>query len=395
MERNQKNRKTIKQKLFEPFKFLLKPCIVFESYPPFSDNTQAVYDEFLKQGFDKEYKLTWLVGDGQCRTTFRGKETKWNIGDRNTLIQKIRNFEFYSNTKAIVCCNLFLPSYGQACPVEENTCKSFYLSHGTPLKKVEDYYQAPEGIDYAISPAKAVTDIMADAFKINRSKYTVTGFPRNDVFFKDRVDLRGKMGANYKKIVLWYPTFRQTKKRFKLKGSSMPLIHKPENANILNDLAKNNNVLILLKPHFAQDTTVLHDLHLSNIRIIDDDFIRGLGISSYELIAASDAMITDYSSVYFDFTLCDKPIAVIWEDIEDYRQYPGFVIDPEEYMKGAEKIYTIEELCSFIEDVANDTDRHQANRREIRDLTNEFRDDKSAERTTNFIVEKAGLRKVI
>ena len=136
----------------------------------------------------------------------------------------------------------------------------------------------------------------------------------------------------------------------------------------------------------------MRDLNLSNLRRIDDAFIAGLGVAPYEFLAASDAMITDYSSVYFDYTLCDKPIAVTWEDIDDYRQFPGFAIDLEQYMKGAEKIYNIEELCRFIEDVSNGIDRRQMERREIRDLTNDFRDGKSAERAVDFIIDKANLQ---
>ncbi len=372
--------------------FLITPSIVFESLPPFSDNTRAVYDEFLRRGFDKKYKLTWLLKDNTCVTFFKGKETRWKLSDRNTLVQKIRNYGFCRKTKAFICCNRFLTSSEFDPSAEGDKCKSFYLSHGTPIKRVEDYYRAPEGIDYAISPAQSVSEIMARAFKINPEKYVVTGFPRNDILFRNRIDLHGKIEGDYKRIVLWYPTYRQHKNSaIVLKGSSMPLIHDAGNAVILNTTAKENGVLILLKPHFAQDMSFLRDMSLSNICIIDDTYVADLGISPYEFIAAADAMITDYSSVFFDYTLCDKPIAVVWEDIDDYRQFPGFVIDPEEYMRGAEKIYTINELCDFIEDVSNGIDRNQDERRKIRDLTNDFQDGKSAERVVDFIVEKAKL----
>ena len=72
------------------------------------------------------------------------------------------------------------------------------------------------------------------------------------------------------------------------------------------------------------------------------------------MLAGSDALITDYSSVYYDYTLHDKPIAVVWEDIEDYKRFPGFAVDLSDYLKGAEKIYKIDELCGFVESVAND-----------------------------------------
>ena len=44
--------------------------------------------------------------------------------------------------------------------------------------------------------------------------------------------------------------------------------------------------------------------------MINDSFFIDNDITSYELLAACDSMITDYSSVYFDYTLCDKPIGL-------------------------------------------------------------------------------------
>ncbi len=146
-----------------------------------------------------------------------------------------------------------------------------------------------------------------------------------------------------------------------------------------------------MKPHFAQNVSLIKKLNLSNIQIITDDFFTEHGITSYEMLAGSDALITDYSSVYYDYTLRDRPIAVVWEDIEEYKKFPGFAVDLDDYLKGAEKVYNIDELCSFVERIANNEDILQKKRREIRDRVNLSTDGENTKRVVDYIVKKADL----
>ena len=173
---------------------------------------------------------------------------------------------------------------------------------------------------------------------------------------------------------------------------ALPIIHDAETAKRLNEVAEKNNVLIVLKPHFAQDLSYIKDLGLGNIRFIDDSFFTEHGMTSYQFVGSCDALVTDYSSIYYDFTLCDKPIAAIWEDIDEYKQNPGLIENFEYYMKGAEKIYTAEEFEQFISDVACGVDKLKEERNEIKSLANYSTDGKNAARVVDFIIEKAGLR---
>ena len=393
MGKTKKIVQTVKRLLIRFLMTVIKPYILFESRPPFSDNTRAVYDEFLRRGFDKKYRLVWYLDDNTCADLINGKPVYWDPRDRNSLRQKIRNIGFYFNTKAIICCNRFLTSSGWACPVEQGTCKSFYLSHGTPIKKVEGYYSAPSGIDYAFSPSANVTGIMSAAFKIDSSRYLVSGYPRTDLLFQDHGDLHDRICQGSEKVIVWLPTFRQHQKKTvsPAGGYAMPLIHEAAYAEQLNETAMKNNVLLVFKPHFVQDRSFLNEINLSNIQFADESFFERFDISTYDLLAASDALITDYSSVYFDYTLLDKPIAVVWEDVEEYRKNPGFVVDLDRYLVGAEKVYSIKDLCEFVENVAKGSDLLKTERREIRDLTNDNLDGRNSKRAVDFIIEKADL----
>ena len=164
-----------------------------------------------------------------------------------------------------------------------------------------------------------------------------------------------------------------------------------ENARKLNEVARKNNVLLVVKPHFAQDISYITDCNLSHIRFINDSFFAEHNISSYEFVGSCDALITDYSSIYYDYLLCDKPIAAIWEDIEEYRANPGFAVDVDYYVKGAEKVYTLDDFESFIDRLANGVDLLREERAEINALVNQSTDGKNAARVADFIIEKADL----
>ncbi|MBR3241278.1 MAG: CDP-glycerol glycerophosphotransferase family protein [Parasporobacterium sp.] len=391
MWKNKKGYKRIKQGIFNFIGMFTKPCIIFESQPPFSDNTKPVYDELVRRGFLKKFKMVWYIKEHLYAELHGKKAVYYKPEAGKGIIDIARRSSIFYKTKAIICCNSFLPSSGPLCQLKTNHSKSFYLSHGIPIKSVNSYYQAPDGIDYALSPGKDVTRIMAKEFSIKESKFFVAGYPRNDAFAgsKNKINISGFENA---KIIIWYPTYRQHKNQVAItKGSALPLIHEQSNLKILNSIAKEHNTVIIFKPHFVQDTLDYQSLEMSNILFIDDSFFEQKKITSYELLNSSDALITDYSSVYFDYTLCDKPIAVVWEDYKEYKEFPGFAIDTDKYMKGAVKVFTIDDLCKFVIDVANGIDSCRLQRQQIRDMANDYSDGRNAERTADFIIEKAGL----
>ena len=355
--------------------------IVFESIPDLSDNTKAVFDEMLRRGMNRKYKLVWWVNGGiknqpqYPNTIYIDQSTRWN------------RFVFWWITlraKCMICCNNFLV------PVLTSR-KSFYLTHGTALKRLNSYVM-PEGVSYTLIAAEGVKEVMARELKGDIRTFHALGYARNDVLQNAQRDLHTILEGDFKKVIVWYPTFRQHKSGLRTGAqNALPVLNDTEAAQRLNLVAKENGELIVVKPHFAQDVSYIKDYNLSNIKFIDDAFFREKNISSYEFVGSCDALITDYSSIYFDYLLCDKPVAVIWEDIEEYRENPGFAMDPDFYMKGAEKIYNISDFAGFIRNVATGNDLLGGERAEINALVNHSTDGKNAQRVVDFIVEKANL----
>ena len=361
-----------------------RKSILFESAPDFSDNTRPVFDEMLRRGLDKKYNLVWKISDNK-KLPIENPHVGYIVKNPTKLAERVCNNYYLESAKCLICCNRFLM------PTTKSQFAVF-LSHGTPIKYVRDYYNIPESIDYCVSASEAVAGTIAFQSRYPEERVVSLGYPRNDVFSREAQDVKAALNTKCKKVIVWYPTFRQHKGGIKTAASNaLPVIHDSRQAERLNAYAAQNDVLIVLKPHFAQDLSYVKDLGLSNIRIIYDDFFERNQISSYEFLAGCDAMITDYSSVYFDYTLADKPIGAVWEDIDEYRQNPGFAIDIDYYMQGAEKIYGIEQFEAFVKNVAVGNDPLREQRRMIRDLVNCSTDGKNTQRVVDFIIQKANL----
>lgn len=376
----QKLKKTINKLALRLMPVSATKYILFESIPDVSDNTKAVFDEMIRRGLHNKYKMVWRVNKEN-----EPREKIKNVSYINWKKHPLKWRLYLAGAKAMICCNGFL------LPVKKKQT-SFYLSHGTTYKSVKSYYNIPHEIHYALAASEGVKHFLVDEFRYKEDQIFCLGYPRNDVLTQPTVDLKPYFKTGYKKIIAWYPTFRQHSIGLKTASqNALPIIHDAKKAKELNEYAKEQGVLIVMKPHFAQDISYIKDLGLSNICFIDDHFFVEKGITSYQFIAACDGLVSDYSSIYFDFTLCDKPVAAIWEDIEDYKQNPGLIDNYEYYMKGAEKIYTLDDFKQFLSNVSNDVDVLKTERNEIKELANYACDGKNSARVVDFIIEKAGL----
>lgn len=358
-----------------------KRYIVLESEPDFSDNTMSVFAEMLRRGYDKRYGLVWWVKDAHGELPgYPGTR----YVDMKTRRSRLR-FRWYTlRAKCLISCNKFLTSPRSGVP-------SFFLSHGGPLKACPGY-RIPQGITYFLAYSRGLLHAEIPCEEGADVRYFTAGFPRNDILLEPPVDLHKYLEGDFRKVLVWYPTYRQHKNGAKTASSdALPILHDAEKARQLNECARENGVMIVVKPHFAQDISYIRRENLSNIRFIDDSFFKTHGISSYRFVGSCDGLITDYSSIYHDYLLCRKPIAVVWEDIEQYRQNPGFSVDPETCMRGAWKIYTLEDFQGFVRSVAAGEDPGLPLREQFLPTAHDYTDGKNTQRVVDFITEKVGL----
>ena len=149
----------------------------------------------------------------------------------------------------------------------------------------------------------------------------------------------------------------------------VPIIYNEVELKKLNDYLVKNNVVIILKPHFAANINNIKIQKLSNFIITNNSFLNQNGISLYSLLGVSDALITDYSSVYYDYLIKNKPIALTLDDYENYKKNTGFLYDYKSIIKGY-YVYDKKDLYSFIDEIKESLDTCKKSREETIKLLN-------------------------
>ena len=98
----------------------------------------------------------------------------------------------------------------------------------------------------------------------------------------------------------------------------------------------------------------------------DNQVLRKEDVNLYELLAKTDALLTDYSSVAIDYLLLDRPMGFILTDFDEYEKARSWCYDNvKDYMPG-HHIYKKEDLNQFISDVAEGKDPYRDARAKVR-----------------------------
>lgn len=358
----------------------LKNIIIFESSPDCSDNARAVFDELLGRGVNQDYTLVWAL--------HKGNSVPADLAGINNVIGVNMNsakYKYYYSyfARAFAVSNYFMQK-------RRGEQYYIYLAHGAAMKAIRDKrYSVPKdcyGCDFCVySKYIGELDIENLNTKVSDVNMLETGYARNDVLFKES-KRAGELFSS-EKYIYWLPTFRQKKDdNSSVSSVAIPIIHNPEAVKQLNKCAAEYGITLVIKPHPAQDVTKINTENLSNIRFIDNDFLVNNCISNYELLAGSAALLSDYSSVYYDYLLCDKPIGLCVEDYAEYAQNEGFRVNYNEITKCAEKIYTADELCKFISDIANERDIFREERNAMKALIHKYADSDSSKRIADRIM---------
>ena len=331
----------------------------------YSDNPRAIYEAMRQDPRFEGYRFIWFIKNHkQKQITIPGAEVK-----------EYSSFSyFYYMSKAkywIINCKM--PTY--IAKKEEQV----YLQtwHGTPLKRLAHDIEAAEDMtfyrsavsfaqmtqsydidvaryNYMISPNPFCTEVFQSAFRIQRERLIETGYPRNDFICNTTKEEMERLKEKYqlpkdKKIVLYAPTWRDNSYvasgyTFELKAD----FHKWK--EILGE-----EYIVVFKPHYLIINTYEKDSSLQGFlySIPAEADIR-------ELYVISDMLITDYSSVFFDYAILKRPIYFYMYDIEEYaNDLRGFYLDIHKDLPG--DIYTNEdELLAAVKQDAYDETAYQA-----------------------------------
>lgn len=227
-------------------------------------------------------------------------------------------------------------------------------------RKGEDIKISPGHRKYtkAIVSAAGIASCYAEAYDISEDRIVPTGVPRTDIFFDEawRESVQKKFRENYpetegKKIILLAPTYR---------GTKVPMA----------DYDMSKVPIKELKEKFGDEyilVTKLHPAAYNNMKLkgkkLGDDSGFWLDVSDIrdinDILPVADILITDYSSVVFDWLLLDKPIIYYVYDKAEYAGDRGMYYSFDEYVYGA-VAETGEELVNAIAAADMMTERREA-----------------------------------
>ena len=356
--------------------------ISFSRVTPSIPITKAVYEEMVRQGLHKKYKFIWL---------YQHKETI-PAGVEHAKFVKYPGENWLKNqyviyllhtAKALISCNEPLPWHRE-------DQYAFFLMHGAALKRVKSHYKSPDELDDILSFSHYLAPLEEESMGCDPAKMRVLGFPRNDILLTSQLDVHKLFpDRDFNKLIYWMPTYRQHMSGgIDTSSISLPIIYNEEIAEAINASAREAGVLVVLKPHFAQDVSRLMDIDLSNLVLINDVFLRENHVMNYELLGKADALLTDYSSVYHDYLLTGRPIGLCWDDYEEFAQREGFAVDVDTVLAGGEKLYTADDLCGFITRLSRGEDLLKDQRAEVFRMIHNYQDAGSSRRVVEHIQAK-------
>lgn len=232
---------------------------------------------------------------------------------------------------------------------KSQVCTCFW--HGIPLKRMgfmaaNDSYQNDvrnmhiwqKQADRVVSSSPLYETLMTACTAIEGEKYIETGFPRIDALYKPEVSKQELLKDLFEtqdpmaKVGIYMPTFR-----FELNDQTVMDKIKAGNffafddfdAEKLNDALKKMHQYLIIKLHPYEMKLVASKTHLySNICFLNNSYLFDKKIDLYEMLAATDYLMTDFSSIYFDYLHLDKPVYFITNYLKQYETVRGLLLAP-------------------------------------------------------------------
>ena len=346
----------------------------------FSGNTKYL---FLYTTNLTNIESIWLCDDKYMLKEFRARGYK-NVISRNSFkgIMAVINAKFWFSNVTSNQVSKFNSRIGRQILI------NFW--HGIPLKKIQaddkSWFNIKNRIiqfldkdsNYYIVNGNYEQQCYTTAFQKDKEFIKILGSPRLDVLLNDipnadlfmekDFEIIKAFKQNGKKLFIYMPTWRDT-------GANVSCWLKSEK---LREFLKQNNIIFICKLH-------PYDKNSNNIKSDETIYIMDNESDVYPILKYTDSLITDYSSVYFDYLLIDKPILYFVPDLEEYQEKCRGFYRPFEELTAGIKVYNEEELMNAMQDIVNGIDNYKEKRKILRDEMFKYQDGKNCERAMEFI----------
>ena len=324
----------------------------------YTDSPKAIYLYMKNNPEFKNYKFIWA---------FKEPENYKELEDENTILvkQNTKKYEEYLAKSKYWIINYRI--YDYIYPKKEQVYVQCW--HGTPLKRLgcdlqktdnalntlkevkKKWHIEAKKVDFVISPSKFTTEKLCSALdlkSVNKENCIIEqGYPRNDFLYnyteEDVKRIKEKIGIDKinKKIILYAPTWRDNQHQ-----AGVGYTYKTEVDFDKLQKELQDEYIILFRAHYFVSNSFDFEKYkgfIYNVSDIDD---------VNEIYIVSDILITDYSSVFFDYANLKRPMIFYMYDFEEYKdEMRGFYIDTNELPGEITK--TEDELIKAIKNIQN------------------------------------------
>lgn len=372
--------------------------IVYESNPDFSDNSRGLY-EYVKSNTD--YQSFWIVRDRQMAEILKQKGVDCALEDSEEAAEMIRRAHF-----------LVSSSFDFAW---EKQPGQIHVSawHGFPLKLIGFFDSASAGPDgfHRLKVMTTKSDIItassklsqltiAGMFAVDPRKVKDIGFPRNDLMYREdaRANLKKmtEIDPEESRLIFYLPTMRKGLKEEGGQFGDNFFNYDDYDADEIDEFLESKNAYLFAKVHFADNAYYEKgDFKLpKRLVFLNTELLNQHLLTIYHIMDAFDVLLTDYSSVYADFLLLNKPIVFTCPDMDQYQQDRGFVTDDPKLLMPGVIVKNQKELLRNLGDILNGKDAYEEERREKMPFFHRYQDADSGKRLFDAMVkaDREGVR---
>ena len=310
----------------------------------FKFNTKALFEYALDK---QQYKVKYIINNDILRN-----ELKNEYGDHFITTNSYRDIKIISSAR----CWITDGGFPLKTPFNHKNRLLINLWHGIPLKKVG--LQGYSGFgwlrvyltlkmfskNYSLfsSTSENLKSIYKDSFLIDESIIKTLGQPRNDYLFNSSKKIEDFIDAGiYNKVILYAPTWRSGIYGDDWEGEDTKFF--PFNdfeQKKLEQYLEYNQILLCLRPHHLQKSEIENSKWIK-------DFSSDICNEVMDVINQFDLVITDYSSIYFDFLILNKPVLFLPYDLEEYINNVGLNFNFDKVTPGPKPKNQVE----FIEEI--------------------------------------------
>lgn len=311
--------------------------ILFETKKDFSGEGRIFYDYLIENGYNKKYEIIWLVRNPEKLKKYKTKNVRF-VQSHQKHDQECRNaasYRYMLSSRYIF--------YDQSVNWIAMTRKNqvfVNLWHGCDYAVNADRKKI--FFDHCLTPGEKFNIPMKEAFGCTTKKMLPLGYPHYDRIIqgsKKAEEYKNKLlkKSDSKQLILWYPVEKRVLESDQLQK--------------LDEVCRQNKI------HLITKNTVLeqNNITLTNITKITNAALEKTGMSIYELLHDTDALISDYSSVLIDYLLLNRPVGYLITELDEKKKW---VFDGYPEFLPGEHIESFEDICRFIQDTGNKKDEY-------------------------------------